>query len=96
MSEVCVDSLLGKRETSPLALQHLSNTYRCIKRNLQTHRIPSDSTIASVVSMAIHEDLRGHPDRSKVHIDALQRMVEIRGGIAQFRSNRALCMKLCR
>lgn len=29
-------------------------------------------------------------------MNALQRMVEIRGGITQFRANRALCMKLCR
>ena len=91
-----MDSLLGKQETSPRALQHLSNAYRCINRNLQTQGMPSDSTIASVVSMAIHEDLRGQPGRSKVHMDALQQMVKIRGGITQFRASRVLCLKLCR
>lgn len=91
-----MDSLSGKQETSPRALQHLSNAYRCINQSLQTDRIPSDPTLASVVSMAIHEDLRGRPGKGKIHMDALQQMVEIRGGIAQLSANRVLCLKLCR
>jgi hypothetical protein len=96
MSEVCVDSLLGRNETSPQALQHLSNTYRCIKQNLEKHRTPPDSTIAAVMSMAIHEDLRGQPSRSKVHVDALERMVELRGGIGWFIDHQMLLQKICR
>jgi hypothetical protein len=96
MSEVTVDALLGRQETSPQALQHLSNTYRCISENLQKDKIPSDPTIAAVLTMALHEDLRGQPGRSEVHIDALQRMVELRGGITQFGSNHVLIHKICR
>ena len=96
MSEVCVDWLVGRQETSVRALQHLSNTYRCIRRNLQQEGIPADSTIAAVMSMAIHEDLRGQPGRSKVHIDALERLVQLRGGITQFGANRLLLQKICR
>jgi len=96
MSEVCVDSLLGRNETSPQALLHLSNTYRCIKQNLEKHGTPPDSTIAAVMSMAVHEDLRGQPSRSKVHVDALERMVELRGGIGWFRDHQMLLQKICR
>ncbi len=96
MSAVCVDSLLGRQETSLKTLQHLSKAYRCINQNLQKFETPSDLTIAAVMSMAIHEDLRGQPGRSKVHVDALQRMVELRGGIAQFGANRVLLQKICR
>lgn len=96
MSEVCVDSLLGRNETSLQALQHLSNTYRCIKQNLEKYRTPPDSTIAAVMSMAVHEDLRGQPGRSKVHVDALERMVELRGGIDWFKDHQMLLQKICR
>ena len=96
MAEVNEDSLSGRHETSPRALQHLSNTYRCIKQNLERDGTPSDSTIAAVMSMAIHDDIRGQPARSKVHVDALHQMVELRGGINQFRDNRLLLQKFCR
>lgn len=91
-----MNSLSGKEETSSNTLQHLSDAYRCINQNLQKHGEPSDSTIAAVMTMAIYEDLRGHPSRSKVHIDALQGMVELRGGIAGLEGNRVLLQKICR
>jgi hypothetical protein len=96
MSDVHEDSLLGRHQTSPRALWHLSNTYRCIKQNLEKHSMPSDSTVAAVMSMAIHEDLIGHPGRSKVHVEALQHIVELRGGITHFTDNQLLVQKICR
>lgn len=96
MSEVMVDALCGRQETSPRALQHLSMTYRSIVGNLQSQAIPSNGTTSAVVSMAIHEDLRGHPERSKVHMEALARIVELWGGVDQFQFNKLLLLKLCR
>ncbi|KAF2096856.1 hypothetical protein NA57DRAFT_42558 [Rhizodiscina lignyota] len=98
MAAVCEDSLRGTTtQTSPQALVHLSNTYRCLARNLQTDKIPADSTIAAVMSLAIHDDLRGQPARSKVHIDALQKMVQIRGGITEFLPrDHYMIHKICR
>ncbi|RQM05821.1 hypothetical protein DH86_00002131 [Scytalidium sp. 3C] len=57
---------------------------------------PSDSTVAAIMSMAIHEDIRGHPERSKVHLEALKYIVERRGGITEFTSNQLLLQKICR
>ena len=96
MSSVQEDSLLGRHQTSQRALWHLSNTYRCIRQNLEKHRTPSDSTVAAVMSMAIHEDLVGHPGRSKVHLEALQHIVELCGGITDLTDNQLLRQKICR
>lgn len=96
MSEASINSLQGREKLSPRALQHLSKTYQCVSQNLQRRGIPSDGTIAAVMSMAIHEDLTGQPQRGKVHLDALERMVKLRGGIAQFEATRILLQKICR
>jgi hypothetical protein len=95
MSEVSLDSLLGNQETSQ-TIQHLNNAYRCIRQNIQKNVTPSDPTIAAVMSMAIHEDLRGHPHRSKIHVDALCRLVELRGGLDQLEAKLVLVQKICR
>lgn len=96
MSELITDKLQDKDETSPKALHHLSATYRCISQRLQRDASPSDATIASVVSMAIHEDFKGQPARSKVHIDGLQQLVVLRGGIDFINTNILLLQKICR
>lgn len=96
VSEAAVDAHLGKKDASVRTLYHLSNAYRCISQNLQKGGTPSDPTLAAVVSMAIHEDLKGQPARGKVHMDALQQMVELRGGVAQLRITTVLLHKMCR
>ncbi|KAK2742261.1 hypothetical protein FQN55_007930 [Onygenales sp. PD_40] len=96
MAEICGDSLMGRTDTSPRALIHLSHTYRCIKRNLENDSLPSDSTIAAVMFMAVYDDLTGQPARSKVHVEALYRMVELRGGLDQLKANRLVLQKVCR
>jgi hypothetical protein len=91
-----MDSILGKRETSPQAIKHLSNSYRCIRRNLQNNTTPTDPTIAAVMSMAIHDDLTGHPERSIIHIDALCHLIKRRGGLDKFEIRQVLVQKICR
>jgi hypothetical protein len=81
---------------SPRGLRHLSNTYRCINMNLQRHGTPSDATVAAVMSLAIHEDLKGQHQSSKIHLDALIKMVRLRGGIAKFEATQILLQKICR
>jgi hypothetical protein len=91
-----MDVLIGKQETSPKALQHLSNAYRCIRRYLQKHRTPSDAIVAAIMSLAIHEDLKGQPGRSKIHLDAMQHIIELRGGLKQLATRPVLVQKVCR
>ncbi|PVH80459.1 hypothetical protein DL98DRAFT_532003 [Cadophora sp. DSE1049] len=42
----------------------------------------SDSTIATVASMANIENLNGDPETAVVHLNGLKRMVEMRGGLS--------------
>ena len=94
MSEVCRDTSLGTQETSQRSLSYLSKTYRCIAQNIQNGGA-TNSTVAAVMSMALHEDFRGHPDRSKIHIDALERLIELRGGVDALKAV-GLVQKVCR
>ena len=92
-----LDSMLGiHRNDSKEVLRHLGNTYRCINRNIQEHEMPSDSTVAAVMSMAIHEKLMGRQKSNRMHMDALCRMVSLRGGLIEFEGNKMLLQKICR
>ena len=96
MATLCMDGLLGKPVRSPQALHHLANTYRCVNVDLTHHSKPSDSTVAVIVSLAVHENLTAQFGVSKLHLEALERMMEIRGGIEAFASNWVLWHKICR
>jgi hypothetical protein len=92
-----LDSMLGIYEDdSKEVLRHLGNTYRCVNKNLQRDETPSDSTVATVMSMAIHDDLLGLEKRNKVHVEALYRMVTLRGGLCEFVESKMLLIKICR
>jgi hypothetical protein len=92
-----LDRLRGVHQNdSKELLKHLGNTYRCINRNLQQREIPCDPTVAAVMSLVIHEHLLSEQNKSKVHMDALSRMVSLRGGLADFEGNRMLLQKICR
>jgi hypothetical protein len=77
-------------------LKHLGNAYRCINRNLRQNEIPFDSTVAAVMGMAINEGLLGQLNTNKMHMDALRRMVSLRGGLTGFEDNKMLLQKICR
>jgi hypothetical protein len=92
-----LDSLRGIHQNdSKELLKHLGNTYRCINRNLQQREIPSNSTVAAVMSLVIHEHLLSEQKKSKVHMDALRRIVSLRGGLIDFEGNKMLLQKICR
>jgi hypothetical protein len=89
-------SMWGGPDNSEETLMCLSNTYHCINQDLHRNSKPSDSTVAAVMSIAIHEDLLGQSGRSEIHINALSRMVNIRGGLGGFEENKFLTQKICR
>ncbi|KAK6331200.1 hypothetical protein TWF696_003265 [Orbilia brochopaga] len=90
------DYVAGLFEDSPNTLRHLGNSYRCINENLTREGTPSNATIASVMSVAMHHNIRRAPGAAKVHLDALELMVEMRGGVDMFTFHRMLLQKLCR
>ena len=96
MATICIDGLLGKPHRSPQALRHLADTYRCFNSDLRKGGVPSDPDMAVVVSLAVHENLDDQFGASKLHLKALQRMLELRGGIEAFSENWVLWHKICR
>ncbi|WPH04598.1 Hypothetical protein R9X50_00749000 [Acrodontium crateriforme] len=90
------DDMTGLAEASPKTLQHFSDAYRSINQNLQQTRIPADSTVTVVTALTIHEDLRRENFASRIHLDALEKMVKMRGGIDAFDNNQFLLNKICR
>lgn len=96
MATISLDGIRGKEETSPQAMRHLANTYRCFNRDLKLRTIPTDADMAVVVSLAVHGNLENQFGVSKVHLEALDQMLEIRGGIEKFSTNWVLWHKFCR
>ncbi|KAF3923873.1 hypothetical protein ABW21_db0208221 [Orbilia brochopaga] len=90
------DYLAGLSDDSPNTVRHLANSYRSINENLTREGMPSNATIASVMSIAMHHNILRASGSAKLHIDALERMVEMRGGVHIFASHRMLLQKLCR
>jgi hypothetical protein len=92
--EWCVQ--LGRTDLSNLMLHYLANTYRCINNDLKRYHTPSLGIVTAVMSLSMHENLFGMTMKSKLHLDALERMVEIRGGLKSIEHYTAILHKVCR
>jgi hypothetical protein len=75
-----LDYLMGGPDHPKELLMHLGKTYRYINQNIQRSHPSSVSTIVTVMSMAIHEDFFGRPKITKVHMDALSKLLIMKGG----------------
>lgn len=91
-------NLFRKSDYEPLeATRHFSQTLRLINHKITQPTPPQDSTIAIVVSLAIHSKLIRDPPKCSMHLDGLQRLVHLRGGLSKIsESNRALLHKILR
>lgn len=76
------DLFVGKRDTA-VALHHLTQALQLLKLRLSRNDAADDINIAIVTMMALVERHQNHYLNAKTHMDGLQRMVEIRGGISQ-------------
>lgn len=88
--------ITGMEGVTQLGLRSLANTYKAINSELETQTVPSWGTIASVMSLAMHENLFGMVGKSKLHLQALERMVQLRGGLEMFEERIPLLFKICR
>jgi hypothetical protein len=88
--------LTGAEGVSDLTLHYLASTYRCINRDLEKNQTPSYGTAASVMSLTMHENLFGMTGKSQLHLHALERIVELKGGLQAFERYTALLHKICR
>jgi hypothetical protein len=88
--------IMGVNEITELSLRSLANTYRCVNEDLGRSADPSIGTIASVMSLAMHESLFGMVGKTRMHLQALERMVELKGGLEAFEYHTTLLQKVCR
>lgn len=65
-------------------MRHLSDTLRLVNEKLTGDEALSDGTLAVIVGMTQYERLRGQYSMAAFHFTGLQRIIELRGGIAQF------------
>lgn len=94
---MALNNLLVTQVDPVEALHHLSHMFRLVNERLSSKDTISDSTIAVVVSMAQYWRLQRQLAQGIVHVEALQRMVKLRGGIAQLTKEKiALCQKIFR
>lgn len=81
-------------ESSRASMKHLSRTFQLvndkltandfsISRSTEAQPAESDATMAVVIMMAQYERHQGRWFQGLVHLRGLQRMVELRGGIAR-------------
>ncbi|OQE19770.1 hypothetical protein PENFLA_c018G02359 [Penicillium flavigenum] len=89
-----VDFFQRRPAISRKTLHHISKAYALVNIKLSGPFSVSDSAIATVVSLAIYQQVHHQPEIGLVHLHGLYRMIQLRGGISKLmQENRALAMK---
>ena len=94
LSEVCRLAMLGQHEDSLRAVQHLSQSFRLLNANIGSAKVVNDLTLATVVYISLSERMRGHYTEGQIHVQALKRMVTMRGGMQELLKNSHLAQKV--
>jgi hypothetical protein len=87
MSVTVLNNLLIKQENPTEGLHHLSRAFNLVNERLSGNDALSDTTLAVVVAMAQYARLQGQYHQGAVHLEGLQRMIELRGGVSQLASS---------
>jgi hypothetical protein len=96
VAETASSCLRHCSEPTIRALKHQNKTYRYIKESIARNESPSDAVVASVISMVIHEDHQLHKEQARMHLEALSKMIQLRGGMETLESNPTLLHKIFR
>ncbi|KAL9473213.1 hypothetical protein ACSS6W_007593 [Trichoderma asperelloides] len=96
LMQTCNEMYSDDGNSSPKALYHLSQTFNHVTRLLVGPDALSDSTIMIVVTLISQELIRKGYGDLKVHLDGLQKMIQLRGGLSKLEGNPALLLKVCK
>lgn len=96
LMQACNEIFFANGETPPRALQHLSRTFTMVQDRVNGEEALSDSTLAIVISLFHQEQIRKQYAAARVHMEGLQRMVKLRGGIEKLESSPYLMLKTCK
>lgn len=96
LMQTCNEMYSDDGNSSPKALYHLSQTFNHVTRLLAGPDALSDSTIMIVVTLISQELIRKADRAFQVHVDGLQKMICLRGGLPRLEENPALLFKVCK
>ncbi|RFU81113.1 hypothetical protein TARUN_1090 [Trichoderma arundinaceum] len=96
LMQTCNEIYSNNGNSSPKALYYLSQTFNYVTRLLAGPDALSDSTIMIVVTLISQELIRKGYGALKVHLDGLQKMIQLRGGLSKLEGNPALLLKVCK
>jgi len=92
-----LNNLVKQQDDPKEAMHHISQALRLVNKKLSGKDAISNTNIAVVLIMAQYERLQNHYRQGLVHLDGLQRMVELRGGISQLKRDKpSLALKIHR
>ncbi|TGO28341.1 hypothetical protein BPAE_0029g00720 [Botrytis paeoniae] len=97
VSVTALNNLVLNQENPKIAMHHLSLAFRLINEKLSGNEAVADTTIAVVLTMSHYYRLQGQFSQGLVHLQGLERMVEMRGGISNLkREQYTLAQKILR
>lgn len=96
LMQTCNEIYSDNGNSSPKALFHLSETFNYVTRLLAGPDALSDAAIMIVVTLVSQELIRKGYGNLRVHLDGLQKMIQLRGGLPKLEGSIALMMKLCK
>jgi hypothetical protein len=85
----------GARVVSPKAIYHLSQAVSLVNQKLNTSEALSNSNVTVVNFLVVQHLVRDAHSEAEVHLDGLDKMIELRGGLSQL-GDRLLALKICR
>jgi hypothetical protein len=86
----------GSEYLPPKAVHHLGCAVNLVNTRLGTAEALSDSNLAAVNFLVVHHLVREEHEQAQVHYRGLQKMVELRGGMARLAHDDVLALKLCK
>ncbi|KAH8705808.1 hypothetical protein BGW36DRAFT_368201 [Talaromyces proteolyticus] len=85
------------RVLGPKAIRHINATMHLLQQSLaEPNEATSDSTIFTIMALAMVSDVLGDLETAKKHLLGLYQVISTRGGIETLSQNRSLQVKCCR
>lgn len=80
------------------AIYHLGRAVGLVNEQLSTPKALSSSTLIVVNFLVVHEIVRESKSEAEIHLKGLQKMVHMRGGLANLETSEdaLLVLKFCR
>lgn len=78
------------------AYKHLSKSLRLLQERLSDNARVSDSTTMAILALAGHSTRLGHHKTASGHIKGIRKIVDLRGGVADFKGNPKLLIEIFR